>query len=76
MQKILEIVFRQFVTIYVGSTLLYVFYKIIGKDISYEDILNKKDENTDFKKYTYISFIVGFIFILLLILISKKMLQS
>jgi uncharacterized membrane protein YdcZ (DUF606 family) len=71
MQKIFEIVFRQFVTIYVGSTLLFIFYKIIGKDISYDDILNKKDE-TGFKKHTYISFIVGFIFILILILLTKK----
>lgn len=76
MRKILEIVFRQFVTIYVGSTLLYIYYKITGKNISYEDILNKKNDDTGFKKHTYISFIVGFIFILLLILLTKKMFQN
>ncbi len=52
MQKIIEIVFRQFATIYVGNTLLYIYYKITGKNISYEDILNKKNENTGYKKYT------------------------
>jgi len=76
MQKIIEIVFRQFATIYVGNTLLYIYYKITGKNISYEDILNKKNENTGYKKYTYISFIAGFIFILLLILLTKKMFRN
>jgi len=69
--KILEFFFKQIITIYIGCSLVYLYYKISGKEISYSDILNKTDEKTGMKKYRYIGFYTGVIFLILLVLLLK-----
>jgi len=71
--KILEFFFKQIITIYIGCSLVYLYYKILGKDISYSDILNEIDEKTGMKKYRYIGFYTGVLFIILVVILLKTL---
>ena len=62
-------VIRQLLTGYIGATLLLILYKIKGRKITYEQILNEVDPKTGLKKYYYKAFYLGLGFIILLILI-------
>lgn len=46
MQKILEIIIKQVISIYIGGSILYIYFKLIGKKVSYSDIINLNDEST------------------------------
>jgi len=69
--KIAEFFLKQIITVYIGCSLVYLYYRIIGRKITYSDVLNKVDEKTGMKKYRYIAFYSGVIFIIILVVLLK-----
>jgi hypothetical protein len=69
--KIFELVIRQLISIYIGCAIIFIYYKIIGKNISYSEIVNEEDKDTGLKKYRYIGFYIGtFVMTIIVILIA------
>jgi len=67
--KIIEIILKQLISIYVGSSILYAYYKIKGKKVTYSEIVNEIDKSTGLRKYRYISFYIGVFVITIIIVI-------
>ena len=63
----ISVILRQLITVYFGSTLLYFYYKIRGKDIKLSQILNEEDE-FGLKKYRITAFYLGLFFIMFILL--------
>lgn len=65
----ISVILRQLITVYVGSSILYFYYKIKGNNITYNQILNEDDE-FGLKKYRMTAFYIGLAFIMLILLIT------
>ncbi len=66
--KILEVIIKQLLFIYIGGGILFLIYKIQGKGITYNQIINE-DNKYGMKKHRYLAFYIGVIFLIAVVLI-------
>ncbi len=64
----LLVILRQLISIYIGSAILYLYYKVKGIAISFKQILNENDE-FGLKKYRITAFYIGLGFVMFVLLI-------
>ena len=74
MNQLYNILIKQLIIGYIGATLLLIYYKIKGRKITYEQILNEVDPISGIKKYYYKAFYLGIGFSTLIVLIISTML--
>jgi len=73
MNQLFSIITKQIITGYIGATLLLISYKIKGRKITYEQILNEIDPKSGIKKYYYKAFYLGVGFLILIIVAISTM---
>ncbi len=73
MGQIFNIIFQQIFTIYIGGTILYLYYKIKGRKVTYSKILNEVNPKNGLKKHAYNAFYLGVAFIIILVLIISTL---
>ncbi len=54
---------------YIGGTILFLFYKLKGQEITYSQILNEINPKTGLKKYSYKAFYLGIGFLIILVIL-------
>lgn len=72
--KIFELLIKQLIFVYIGCSIIFLYYKIIGKNISYSEIINAEDKNTGLKKYRYKGFYIGVLFMTILVILIAEFL--
>ncbi len=60
---------RQVITTYVGGGLLFIYFKLKKKKITYSEIVDGVDKDTGIRKYRYTSYYIGVFFIIIIILL-------
>lgn len=73
--KILEIIIKQFLIIYTGGLILYVYYRFRGDNITFSNIINQNDDSTGIKKYRYKAFFLGVVFYVALVILIALLFQ-
>ena len=74
MNQLFNIIIKQLIIGYVGATLLLIYYKIKGRKITCEQILNEVDPKSGIKKYYYKTFYLGVGFLILIVFVISTML--
>jgi len=69
MNQLYNIIIKQLIIGYVGATLFLIYYKIKGRKISYEQILNEVDSKSGIKKNYYKAFYLGVGFLILIVIV-------
>lgn len=72
--KIFELLIKQLIFVYIGCSIIFLYYKIIGKNISYSEIINAEDKSTGLKKYRYKGFYIGVLFMTILVILIAEFL--
>ncbi len=73
MNKLFNIIIKQLIVGYIGATILLIYYKIKGRKITYEQILNEIDPKSGIKKYYYKAFYLGAGFLILIVVFISTM---
>ncbi|MFS4484405.1 hypothetical protein ACKGJY_15430 [Hyunsoonleella sp. 2307UL5-6] len=73
MNQLYNIIIKQLVIGYIGATLLLIYYKIKGRKVTYEQILNEVDSKSGIKKYYYKAFYLGVGFLILIVVVLSTM---
>ncbi len=60
MERILNIILKQYFQIYAGAVLMSIYYKLRGKNIGFKDIIRVDEDNRN--PLRYIAFYWGMIF--------------
>lgn len=60
--------FKQYIILFVGQCLLYVYLKVRGKEVHFQDIVHQKNETSGFEKYHTISYVIGLVFFFIVLL--------
>ncbi|TNJ40850.1 hypothetical protein KFZ70_02480 [Tamlana fucoidanivorans] len=68
MNQLYNIIVKQLIIGYIGAFLLLIYYKIKGRKITYEQILDEIDPKSGIKKYYYKAFYLGVGFLILIVL--------
>ena len=64
---------QQLVTGYIGGTILYLYFKLKGKEITFSQILDEVNPKSGIKKYYYTAFYLGVAFIILFVLVISTL---
>ncbi|WCO03593.1 hypothetical protein [Psychroserpens ponticola] len=73
MNQLFNIIIKQIIVGYIGAYLLLIYFKLIGKKITYEQILNEVDSKSGIKKYYYKAFYLGVGFLIITVIIISTM---
>lgn len=69
MNQLFNLIKHQIITGRIGASLLLIYYKIKGRKITYEQILNEIDPKSGIKKYYYKAYYLGVGFCILIVVV-------
>ena len=67
MDKILTIIFQQYMQLYTGAFLMSIYYRLTNQNISFKDIIKHDEENRN--SLRYMAFYWGLIFWMIVVVI-------
>ena len=73
MDKILNIIFQQYMQLYTGAVLMSIYYKLTGKNIRFKEIIKVDEDNRN--SLRYIAFYWGMAFWMIVTLVGVWLLN-
>lgn len=68
--KLLEIIFKQVIIIYIGAVILFFVYKLIGKNKKISEIINADHKVSNYDRIK--AFYIGLAVLILVVVLLKK----
>ncbi|MDN3725524.1 hypothetical protein QRD02_14155 [Aequorivita sp. SDUM287046] len=72
MNQLFNIIIKQIIVGYIGASLLLIYYKLKGRKITYDQILNEID-SSGVKKHYYKAFYLGVGFLIITVIVISTM---